>query len=297
MDLIVPLFQQMNRGTTDQKRDGSFARGLRLALCSKGSYSLHEFHNALCWALQTSEHMHQPLSPILRHSSGWVGCPKSKPPGRFYDFWKIIWRGVFAFTMRVKSTGVDSVRCHGGMLIAVSHVSHLDPIVISAVIKRRISWMSRVEFHQQWLMRNVLYHGGAFQVDRAGSALPAIREGLRRLARGEAVGIFPEGELVHGLDSVLRGAPIKRGVCLLAARSGRPVLPVVVLGTEKLGRVGPWMPAKRGRLWVAVGEPQHAAPGSNTRRGRAAFAATLEAEYVRLYEEMRVAYELPDMAP
>jgi 1-acyl-sn-glycerol-3-phosphate acyltransferase len=241
--------------------------------------------------------MHQALSPIRRHASGWVGCPKSKPPGRFYDFWKVVWRGVFAFTMRVKSTGVDSVRCHGGMLIAVSHVSHLDPIVISTVIKRRISWMSRVEFHQQWLMRNVLYQGGAFQVDRAGSALPAIREGLRRLARGEAVGIFPEGELVHGLDSVLRGASIKRGVCLLAARSGRPVLPVVVLGTEKLSRVGPWMPGKRGRLWVAVGAPLHAPPESNTRRGRAEFAASLEAEYMRLYAEMRAAYGLPDMAP
>jgi 1-acyl-sn-glycerol-3-phosphate acyltransferase len=134
--------------------------------------------------------MHQPLSPPHRHASGWVGCPKSKPPGRFYDFWKVVWRGVSAFTMRVKSTGVDRVRRHGGMLIAVSHVSHLDPIVISAVIKRLISWMSRVEFYQQWLMRNVLYQGGAFQVDRAGSALPAIREWLRRLGRGEAVGIL-----------------------------------------------------------------------------------------------------------
>lgn len=208
-----------------------------------------------------------------------------------------MWRGVFAFTMRVRSSGLDDVASQGGMLIAVSHVSHLDPIVISAVIRRRISWMSRVEFHQQWLMRNVLYHGGAFQVDRQGSALPAIREGLRRLDRGEAVGIFPEGELVSGLDSVLRGAAIKRGVCLLAARSGRPVLPMIVLGTDELGRIGPWMPAKRGRLWVAVGTPLYASKESNTRPGRAAFAAELETEYVRLYREMRLAFNLKDIAP
>lgn len=221
----------------------------------------------------------------------------SRSPGRFYDFWKIIWRGVFVFTMRLKTSGVRSVEPEGGVLIAVNHVSHLDPIVVSAVIGRRISWMSRVEFHKQWLMRNVLYHGGAFQVDRAGSALPAIREGLRRLSRGEAVGIFPEGEMVSGSNSVLRGAAIKRGVCLLAARSGKPVLPVVVLGTEKLGRVGPWMPAKRGRLWVAVGKPLHAGPEGKTRAGRASFAARLEAEYVSLYAEIRAAYDLPDMAP
>ena len=199
--------------------------------------------------------------------------------------------------MRMKTSGLEGVHGNGGVLIAVSHVSHLDPIVISAVIGRRISWMSRVEFHKQWLMRNVLYHGGAFQVDRAGSALPAIREGLRRLDRGEAVGIFPEGELVRGLNSVLRGASIKRGVCLLAARSGRPVLPMIVLGTEKLGGFGPWMPAKRGRLWIHVGTIMHASAESNTRIGRAAFAAELEAEYVRLYGEMRIAYGLADMAP
>ncbi|MEO8616660.1 MAG: lysophospholipid acyltransferase family protein [Luteolibacter sp.] len=222
---------------------------------------------------------------------------RSKGPGWFYNVCRVIWRGVFVCTMRMKSSRLDLAETTGGILIAVSHVSHLDPIVISAVIRRKISWMSRVEFHQQWLMRNVLYHGGAFQVDRSGAARPAIREGLQRLARGEAVGIFPEGELVKGLASVLRGASIKRGVCLLAARSGRPVLPVIVLGTNQLGRIGPWLPAKRGQLWVSVGDPLHAAPESNTRAGRAAFAALLEAEYVRLYQAMRAEFDLPDIAP
>lgn len=237
-----------------------------------------------------------PLSLPASRPSNHRGMPPSKAPGLFYDFWRIIWRAVFGFTMRTKSSGLDFTPPEGGLLVAVSHVSHLDPIVISAVIRRRISWMSRVEFYQQWFMRNILHHGGAFQVDRTGAALPTIREGLRRLQRGEAVGIFPEGELVCGPDSVLRGASIKRGVCLLAARSGRPVLPVIVLGTDKLQRIGPWMPAKRGRLWIHVGQPIHAAPVSN-RAGRAAFAAILEAEYVRLYAEMRRTFDLPDIAP
>jgi 1-acyl-sn-glycerol-3-phosphate acyltransferase len=193
-----------------------------------------------------------------------------------------------------EATGLQTVGEQGGMLIAVSHVSHLDPIVVSAVLRRRISWVSRIEFHQQWFMRNILYHGGAFQVDRGGSALPTIREGLRRLKRGEAVGIFPEGELMRGMNSVLRGAGIKHGVCLLAARSGRPVLPVIVLGTDRLGCIGPWMPAKRGRLWVHVGKPIHAKDGGNSRQGRAEFADRLVSEYVRLYAEMRDKFDLPE---
>ncbi|MES2440529.1 MAG: lysophospholipid acyltransferase family protein [Verrucomicrobiota bacterium] len=218
---------------------------------------------------------------------------RSKPPGRFYDVCRWLWLGVFGCTMRVRSMGLHGMEQYEGMLVAVSHISHLDPIVVSAVLRRRISWVSRTEFSRRWFLRAILYHGGAFQVDRGGPALPTIREGLRRLKRGEAVGIFPEGELMSGEKSVLRGAGIKHGVCVLAARSGRPVLPVIVLGTDRLGEIGPWMPAKRGRLWIHVGKPIHAGSSSN-RQGRAEFATLLVAEYVRLYAEMREKFGLPD---
>ncbi len=189
---------------------------------------------------------------------------------------------------------MDAVEIEGGMLVAVSHLGHMDPIVVSALLGRRISWVSRIEFYQQWFMRVVLHHGGAFRVDRKGPALPTIREGLRRLERGEAVGIFPEGELMRGEDSVLRGAGIKEGVCVLAARSGKPVLPVVVLGTDRLENVEPWLPAKRGRLWVHAGKPIHAEKGDTGRAGRARFARRLMAEYVRLYAEAREKFNLPE---
>ncbi len=227
--------------------------------------------------------------PLLRKTFS-----RSKTPGHFYDVCRWVWLGIFGCTMRVRSTGRHLVGGDGGMLIAVSHVSYLDPIVVSAVLRRRISWVSRIEYHRQWFMRNVLYHGGAFQVNRKGPALPTIREGLRRLKRGEAVGIFPEGEMMCGANSVLRGAGIKHGVCLLAARSGRPVLPVIVLGTDQLNQLAPWMPAKRGRLWVHVGNPIHAKTDGHSRQGRAEFADRLIAEYVRLYAEMRMNFDLPE---
>ena len=61
--------------------------------------------------------------------------------------------------MRVRCSGLNGVIEEGGMLIAVSHVSHLDPIVVSALLRRRVSWVSRIEFYQQWFMRTILYHG------------------------------------------------------------------------------------------------------------------------------------------
>lgn len=237
-----------------------------------------------------------PLSPDPKRLRA-LGIPvsHSKAPGRFYDFCRALWLGVFKCTMRIQTAGLDKVAgLEDGMLIAVSHVSHLDPIVVSALLSRRISWVSRIEFFQNWVSRKVLFHGGAFRVDRRGQALPTIREGLKRLGRGEAVGIFPEGEVMAGGRSVLRGASVKRGVCTLAARSGCPVVPVVVVGTDRLRNVGPWMPAKRGKLWMLVGEPLTAEADGHTKEGRARFAARLEAEYVKLYAEIREIFGLPE---
>jgi 1-acyl-sn-glycerol-3-phosphate acyltransferase len=219
----------------------------------------------------------------------------SKAPGRFYDLCRLLWIGVFKCTMRIKYIGLERIpQDDSGVLIAVSHVSHLDPVVVSALLRRRVSWVSRIEFFRNRISRAVLFHGGAFRVDRRGAALPTIREGLKRLARGEAVGIFPEGEVMQGNRSVLRGAKIKRGVCTLAARSGCPIVPVVVLGTDKLRHVGPWLPAKWGKLWVLVGEPIHAPVEAHTKPGRASFAEKLESEYVRLYSEIRENFSLPE---
>lgn len=197
--------------------------------------------------------------------------------------------------MRIRTVGLERIAgLEDGMLIAVSHVSHLDPVVVSTLLSRRISWVSRIEFFQNWIFRKVLFHGGAFRVDRYGAALPTIREGLKRLSRGEAIGIFPEGEVMRGGRSVLRGAAVKRGICTLAARSGCPVVPVVVLGTDTLRNIGPWLPAKRGKLWMLVGEPMLAEPEDCTKEGRARFAARLEEEYVKLYAEIREAFDLPE---
>ncbi len=218
----------------------------------------------------------------------------AKPPGRFYDLQRIVFRAVLALTMRWKKDGRGHELPEGGCLVAVCHLNHLDPVLVSAVLRRRIGWMSRVEFYRSRIMRFFLHQSGAFPVDRRGYARPALREGLKRLAAGEVVGIFPEGEIMSGPDSVLRGGGLRHGVCWLAARSGQPVLPVIVLGSDRLVEVGPWLPAKRGRLWFAAGPVLTAPRDARTKAGRAAFSARLEAEFRRLALETRQRYQLPE---
>lgn len=203
-------------------------------------------------------------------------------------------REVFRRTLRTGTIGIERARRPGGYVLACSHVSHLDPFCLSAVLPRRIGWMARIEFYQHPIAARLLRLLHAFPVNRQGVPVSAMREALRRLQRGEVVGVFPEGEIRTGAESVLRGASIKRGVCLLAAHSGKPVLPCIVLGADKLDRIRPWIPYRRGRLWIASGEFIEPVSGMSRRAARQQMAFEIEAAMRRLYTQMRAEFDLED---
>jgi 1-acyl-sn-glycerol-3-phosphate acyltransferase len=205
-----------------------------------------------------------------------------------------ILRAVFFWTLRIRRHGMERGAREGGYLLACAHVSHLDPFCLGVIWPRRIGWMARVEFYRQEWSARAMRWLHAFPVHRQGVPVSAIRESLRRLERGEVVGLFPEGEITPGPASVLRGGRIKRGVCLLAARSGRPVLPCIIVGTEKLNAVGPWLPAWRGRLWIEVGDFIPPISGPDRRATRAQMAAEIERAFVKLYAQLRQRWQLPE---
>lgn len=207
---------------------------------------------------------------------------------------RFLLRCVFFHTLRIRILGIEAARRPGGWLLACSHVSHLDPFCIGSQLPRRVGWMARIEFYRRGWTRALLGSVHAFPVNRQGVPVRAIKMAVERLKSGEVVGVFPEGEIKTAHESVLRGAKIKRGVCLLAARADCPVLPCVILGTDKLNAVGPWLPARRGRIWIACGdfiEPVHR---PDKRVARAEMAAKIEQALVELYARMRREYGLED---
>ena len=212
----------------------------------------------------------------------------------FYWIARFLLRCVFFPTLRVRSLGLDAARRPGGWLLACSHVSHLDPFCIGSQLPRKVGWMARIEFYRSGWKRALLRAVHAFPVNRQGVPVSAIKTALRRLKGGEVVGVFPEGEIKTAHESVLRGAEIKRGVCLLAARANCPVLPCVILGTEKLNQIEPWLPARRGRLWIACGDFIDPVQGLDKHAARAEMAARIERALVELYARLRREYGLED---
>jgi 1-acyl-sn-glycerol-3-phosphate acyltransferase len=175
----------------------------------------------------------------------------------------------------------------GGFVLACSHLSHLEPVIVSALVNRKIDYMTRIEFFKHRMISRMIYALDGFPVNRQKPAHSTLRTAISRVKAGRVVGIFPEGGVAHGTESVLRGGPIKKGACVVSYRTATPIVPVVVVGTDKLNSVGPWLPFKRGRIWVIFGKPIHPRLDEPRRKvARELMAADLQTEFRNLYLEL-----------
>ncbi|MEM6749534.1 MAG: lysophospholipid acyltransferase family protein [Planctomycetota bacterium] len=184
----------------------------------------------------------------------------------------------------------ERLRLDGPCIIAPTHISHLEPFVVSMVLRRRVHWMSRTEFYDIKPFAWVLNRTGAFPVHRQGYARPAMRHGLRWLEQDQWIGVFPEAGVSRRQFSAMRGGPIKRGAAFLALYAQAPIIPIAVVGTHAMNRVTPWLPFRRAPVYLAIGEPIQPGPLperlSDKRARRMELAQTLRDTYQRLYAEL-----------
>ena len=170
-------------------------------------------------------------------------------------------RGLFTAIWGMKVTGLDNVPLQGPLLIAVNHVSLIDPPLMSVAIapRRRPYAIGKKELFEKPILGWWLRHTGNFPLDRQGDATSAMKAALDVLERGGCLAIYPEGTRVKPGE---KRTP-KAGVSFLAARSKAPVVPVRVLGTAEFPRKFP--------LEARFGKPI-APPESEDRETGLAFA-------------------------
>lgn len=188
----------------------------------------------------------------------------------------------------------------GPFLLAANHISHFDPPVIALASRREIDWMAMVELFGHPLVRAFCEATGAFPTDRSRVDRTAVRTAMNRLRAGRCVGIFPEGGIRTGAASLLHGAPVKPGVATLAVMAGAPVIPCVILGSDRLYQRRWWLPWNRATIWIAFGNPidGQLQEGESREEGRLRIEQALSAEMVRLYETLQARYCLgPDDLP
>lgn len=202
-------------------------------------------------------------------------------------------RFIVLCALRVRTIRPELPKRSGGYILALTHLGNLDPILSCVLIRRRVRWMTRLEYFvglRRWILPKL----GAFSVNRFGIPVRSIRYAIDLARSGEAIGVCPEGEVRRAGDCAFRGGMLKKGLCSVAIRAQVPIVPCVMLGTPDLNRVTPWLPTKSGRLWVAYGEPIAPPVGKSTRASRRALCEQLSLAYVELYREMICKFEIDD---
>ena len=135
---------------------------------------------------------------------------------------------------RFSVVGAAHVPARGPVLVVANHPSDVDPILVAIAVRRPLRFMADAVQFRRGFVGTVIRLLGAFPVHLDRPDVTAVRQALALLEAGEAVAIFPEGDVVRQS----RPGAFHRGVGLLAERSGAPVVPVAIAGAERLWRDG-----------------------------------------------------------
>ncbi len=141
---------------------------------------------------------------------------------------------------KVRTEGEERIPLTGAVIIAPTHESYLDPLIVGSYVQRRLRYMARRSLFWKKAAdgaerrRPIAAQAGRWasviEVDREAGGRDAVRKCLEALEGGDAVLIFPEG--TRSVTGEVQ--EFELGVGLLALRSGAPVLPVSVEGTRRL---------------------------------------------------------------
>ncbi len=187
--------------------------------------------------------------------------------------------------VRRRVLGAGNIPLKGPCILAPNHISHFDPPLIGLSMRRPVDWMAMRELFANPASAAIFRWVGAFPVGRESFDMPAVRTAITRLKQGRLVGVFPEGGLRTGPQSVLEGAPLKPGVAALSQMTGAPVLPCVILGSDALYDPRQWLPFRRTRVWVVFGALlAPPAPGGDKAAARVEFENLLGRTLRNLYE-------------
>jgi 1-acyl-sn-glycerol-3-phosphate acyltransferase len=169
----------------------------------------------------------------------------------FYPFVRLLLIVIFKILFRFKIIGTENVPLEGPLIIAANHRSYLDPILLAISVKNReINFMAKGSLFRYPVFGTTIRMLNAFPVTKGVADKAALVKSLRILERGDVLVIFPEGTryLEGGLG------PAYPGATAIALKTGATILPVGILGTEKVMPNGAGIP-RLPKLKVRIGRP------------------------------------------
>ena len=148
------------------------------------------------------------------------------------------------------------------------------------------------EFFQPPVVGFLLHAVDAFPANRDRADRKTIRTAIERLKEGRIVGLFPEGGIRDGAQSLLEGAPLRPGASTLAHIACVPILPCVILGSDRFYSAKRWLPLRRTPAWIAFGDPISHFPELTKSEARARIETELASSFRNLYVELQQTFHL-----
>ncbi len=224
-----------------------------------------------------------PVKPITEADAPTRQVGLGLPPVA-YRALRGLCHGVNRVYFRVTVDGAGVVPATGPVILAPVHRSNIDFLVVSEVTRRKLFYMAKDSLWRSPRFGTFLESIGAFPVHREGADRLALDRAQDVLERGEALFLFPEG--------TRRSGPVveelHEGAAFLAARTGAPIVPIGIGGSDAAMPKGSKM-IRPVKIHLVVGEPL-AAPARSA-RGRVPrhqvheLTEQLRAELQRLYDE------------
>jgi 1-acyl-sn-glycerol-3-phosphate acyltransferase len=167
--------------------------------------------------------------------------------------------------------GVEHIPRTGPFILVSNHCSNLDPPILGWAIGNQVSrvvhFMSKVEMRSWPVIGWLASKSGVIFVRRGEADRAAQRLALGALAEGRPLAIFPEG--TRSRDGNLKSG--KSGAAFLAMRSGAPLLPVGIAGTQRIFPGRSRFPHPT-RVVIRIGQPFSLPHVPDGRLDRAALA-------------------------
>jgi len=161
-------------------------------------------------------------------------------------------RLILPLIARVKLVGIENLPEKGGFVIASNHLGRLDTAMLFFAVDRKDIILPTAEkYKDHWLYGPLTRAVGGFFIDRFNPDISAVREVLKRMKDGGVLVIAPEGTRSK-TEALQEGKP---GVVFFATRTGVPVVPVAMTGTEDRGVVENLKHFRRSEIVVRAGEP------------------------------------------
>jgi 1-acyl-sn-glycerol-3-phosphate acyltransferase len=176
----------------------------------------------------------------------------------FYWVVKAILGPILRIVFRPWADGADNVPREGPAILASNHLSFSDHFFAPLPLPRKVVFLAKSEYFTghglKGLLSRAFFSGvGQIPVDRSGGQASerALRTGLRVLAQGQLLGIYPEGTRTPD-GRLYRG---KTGVARLALEAKVPVIPTAMVGTFEFQPPGKIAPRPWVRPGVRFGKP------------------------------------------